>query len=48
MASVIDELMRVKNWWNDTDERKTKYLEKKTLPKVPLCPPQITLGLIWG
>ena len=38
MASVKDESKRVKNWWNDTDDRnwwndtddrKPKYLEKK-------------------
>jgi hypothetical protein len=33
MAPVIDELVHVKSWWNDTDERKPKYLKKKPCPK---------------
>ena len=36
MASVIDELMHVKNWWNYTDERKPKYLEKIPCPSATL------------
>jgi len=49
MAPVIDDLMRVKNWWNDKDERKLKNLEKKTLPSSAtlsaINPPWTGLGL---
>lgn len=39
--------MSVENWWNDTDKGKPETLEEKLVP-VPLCPPQIRHGLVWG
>jgi hypothetical protein len=46
LVSVIHEWMRMEQWWNDTQTRKLKYLEKKPVP-VPLCPLQIPRRLPW-
>jgi len=32
-------------WWNDNDNGKPKYSEKKV--PVPFCPPHISHGMAW-
>jgi len=40
---VVDEWMNVKQWWNDNDRGKSKYMIEKLVP-TPYCPPKVPHG----
>ena len=46
-ALVADEWTSVKQWWNDNDRGKSKYMTEKLVP-TPYCPPKVSHGQAWN
>jgi hypothetical protein len=46
-ALVVDEWMNMKQWWNDNERGKSKYMIEKLVP-MPYCPPKVPYGQAWN
>ena len=46
-ALVVDKRMNVKQWWNDNNSGKPKYMIENLVP-TPYCPAKVPHGQAWN